>query len=80
MALPTEHPRGAAGWRSCAHQLGAPIDPALVGRETERAEPSQNRIADAITRFAGSMLFVYLHIIWFGCWIGFGVEDYPTGC
>jgi uncharacterized membrane protein len=23
------------------------------------------------------MLFVYLHVIWFGCWIGFGVEDYP---
>jgi uncharacterized membrane protein len=22
---------------------------------------------------------VYLHIIWFGCWIGFGVEDYPFG-
>jgi uncharacterized membrane protein len=25
------------------------------------------------------MLFVYVHIIWFGCWIGFGVEDYPYG-
>jgi uncharacterized membrane protein len=25
------------------------------------------------------MLFVYLHIIWFGCWIGFGVESYPYG-
>ena len=25
------------------------------------------------------MLFVYIHIIWFGCWIGFGVEDYPFG-
>src|SRR4051794_21033309 len=25
------------------------------------------------------MTFVYLHIIWFGCWIGFGVEDYPYG-
>ncbi len=25
------------------------------------------------------MLFVYLHIIWFGCWIGFGLEDYPFG-
>jgi uncharacterized membrane protein len=22
---------------------------------------------------------VYLHIIWFGCWIGFGVESYPYG-
>jgi hypothetical protein len=38
-----------------------------------------NRVADAITAFAGSMLFVYVHVIWFGCWIGFGVEDYPFG-
>jgi uncharacterized membrane protein len=21
----------------------------------------------------------YIHIIWFGCWIGFGVEEYPFG-
>jgi uncharacterized membrane protein len=39
----------------------------------------QNRIADAITAFAGSMAFVYLHILWFGCWIGFGIEGYPYG-
>jgi uncharacterized membrane protein len=39
----------------------------------------QNRIADKITTFAGSMLFVYIHLIWFGCWIGFGVEGYPYG-
>jgi uncharacterized membrane protein len=25
------------------------------------------------------MLFVYVHIIWFACWIGFGVESYPYG-
>jgi uncharacterized membrane protein len=45
----------------------------------ERAEAGQNRVADKITAFSGSMLFVYLHIVWFGCWIGFGVEDYPYG-
>jgi uncharacterized membrane protein len=39
----------------------------------------QNRIADQITEFAGSMWFVYIHIVWFGCWIGFGVEGYPYG-
>jgi uncharacterized membrane protein len=32
-----------------------------------------------MTAFAGSMQFVYLHIVWFGCWIAFGVEDYPYG-
>ena len=35
------------------------------GAAEERARSVQNRIADAITRFAGSMPFVYLHIIWF---------------
>ena len=25
------------------------------------------------------MAFVYIHILWFGCWIGFGVEKYPFG-
>jgi hypothetical protein len=60
-------------------KLEPPISPALLKREQERAEAKQNRIADRITTFSGSMLFVYIHIIWFGCWIGFGVEDYPFG-
>ena len=25
------------------------------------------------------MAFVYIHILWFGCWIGLGVEQYPFG-
>ena len=25
------------------------------------------------------MRFVYIHILWFGCWIGLGVEHYPYG-
>ena len=60
-------------------KLGPPINPALLKREQERAERRQNRAADKITAFSGSMLFVYLHVIWFGCWIGFGVEGYPYG-
>jgi uncharacterized membrane protein len=56
-----------------------PISPALLEHDKQRAETAQNRIADRITAFSGSMLFVYLHIIWFGCWIGFGVEKYPFG-
>jgi uncharacterized membrane protein len=60
-------------------KLPPPINPALVKHTEERAQDAQNRIADQITRFAGSMTFVYLHIIWFGCWIGFGLEDYPFG-
>jgi uncharacterized membrane protein len=56
-----------------------PIDPALLKHEQERAAARQNRIADMITRFAGSMLFVYIHLIWFAGWIGFGLESYPYG-
>ena len=54
-------------------------NPALVEHAKQRAMSVQNRIADQITNFAGSMLFVYIHILWFGCWIGFGVEGYPFG-
>ena len=53
--------------------------PALVRHADERARSIENRVADRITAFAGSMPFVYLHIIWFGCWIGLGVESYPYG-
>jgi uncharacterized membrane protein len=60
-------------------KLKEPINPALLKHEKERAEARQSRVADKITAFSGSMLFVYLHIIWFGCWIGFGVEKYPFG-
>jgi hypothetical protein len=62
-----------------APKLKPPIDPALLKHEQERAEAAQNRVADKITAFSGSMLFVYIHIIWFGCWIGFRVEKYPFG-
>jgi uncharacterized membrane protein len=54
-------------------------NPALVQHAQKRAESIQNRIADQITTFAGSMWFVYIHIIWFGVWIGFRVEHYPFG-
>ena len=35
-------------------------NPALIDHTRERAESVQNRIADRITSFAGSMRFVYL--------------------
>jgi low affinity Fe/Cu permease len=60
-------------------KLPTPINPALVKHAEDRASSVQNRIADAITRFAGSMMFVYLHVIWFAVWIVFGIEGYPFG-
>lgn len=56
-----------------------PLHPALREHAQVRAKDGQNRVADAITAFAGSMTFVYIHMLWFGCWIVFGVEDYPFG-
>jgi len=32
---------------------------------------TQDRIADAITTFAGTMRFVYIHAVWFTVWIVF---------
>jgi uncharacterized membrane protein len=54
-------------------------NPVLMEHARQRAESTQNRIADRITAFAGSMRFVYLHILWFGLWIGLGAEKYPYG-
>ena len=60
-------------------ELPPPVSPALLKHEEQRAAAVQNRVADRITSFSGSMTFVYIHILWFGCWIGFGVEKYPFG-
>ncbi len=53
--------------------------PVLVDFAERRAKSVQNRIADTITAFAGSMVFVYVHVVWFAAWIGFRVEKYPFG-
>lgn len=38
-------------------------------KHEERSATSEEQIAEAITRFTGSMLFVYLHLGFFGFWI-----------
>jgi uncharacterized membrane protein len=55
------------------------VNPALLEHARERRTSIENRIADRITDFSGSMRFVYLHIIWFAAWIGLGVEAFPFG-
>jgi uncharacterized membrane protein len=35
----------------------------------ERKKSFQEKTADLLTRFSGSMVFVYVHTIWFGLWI-----------
>ena len=62
-----------------ARPLPIPINPALLRHAEQRRKSLENRTADQITRFAGSMQFVYLHVIWFSVWILSGVEHYPYG-
>ena len=53
--------------------------PALVEHAQERAQHIQNRIADRITAYAGSMHFVYLHIALFAVWmVFFEGKPWPT--
>jgi uncharacterized membrane protein len=60
--------------------IGKPlVNPALIEHARVRRQSVENRIADKITDFSGSMPFVYLHVIWFAAWIGLGVEAYPFG-
>jgi uncharacterized membrane protein len=50
--------------------------PAVVEHAAKRAASVQLRIADTITKFAGSMWFVYLHAVGFAAWMLF-VESSP---
>ena len=34
----------------------------------------QDRLADSITAFSGSLTFVYLHIVWFALWLIFKLD------
>ncbi len=57
--------------------VGAPPKhPALRRVAAKRAESAQLVVADAITKFAGSMAFVYLHVAIFAIWMIF-VESNP---
>jgi uncharacterized membrane protein len=49
---------------------------------------TQDKVADQVTTFAGSLKFVYLHSVWFGIWIlvnvglvgvGFKFDPFPFG-
>jgi uncharacterized membrane protein len=46
-----------------------PHSPVVVKQLEKRTSDIQLRIADVITAFAGSMLFVYLHIAAFAVWM-----------
>ncbi len=54
----------------------APPPRARVAHENEvfaRRQTRQDQAADAVTAFAGSLAFVYLHAVWFAAWIALNV-------
>ena len=46
-------------------------------REKEESRSRQEQIADTITRFTGSMRFVYIHLMLFGGWIAINLGWVP---
>jgi uncharacterized membrane protein len=64
------HARDAARRAAISPVIERNIRALYRRRERETAKASrQHRLADAMTRFAGSMPFVYVHIAFFGAWI-----------
>ena len=56
-----------------------PHHPVVIADAEKRAADVQLKVADTITRFAGSMAFVYLHIVLFGAWmLVFEKSPWPT--
>src|SRR6476619_4746245 len=49
--------------------------PVVIANAEKRAKDVQLRIADAITSFAGSMRFVYIHAVVFALWMVFVESD-----
>jgi uncharacterized membrane protein len=55
--------------RTLRLDLSVPHHPTVIDQFNKRATDAQLRIADRITRFAGSMAFVYLHVLLFAMWM-----------
>jgi len=47
------------------------VHPVLAAQIEHRAANIQLRIADAVTKFAGTMMFVYIHAVAFAAWMIF---------
>jgi len=43
--------------------------PSVIAQQEARANDIQLRVADLITKFAGSMAFVYIHVVLFAVWM-----------
>jgi len=81
-AGPEPHAAGIGGQEARLKDMQAKLQdtlrhsPVVLEEQTKRAQDVQLRIADWITGFAGSMNFVYLHIVLFTAWMLF-IESKP---
>ena len=56
------------------------IHAVLEKRRSENAKKSADlKVADKITRFTGSMMFVYIHLVLFAVWIVSNLTGFPFG-
>ena len=72
-------------------QLFTPVVAARIGNEKDivgALQRAQDRAADRVTAFAGSLNFVYIHSVWFAIWIAINVgllgaalkfDEFPFG-
>ncbi|HEX9358908.1 MAG TPA: DUF1003 domain-containing protein [Streptosporangiaceae bacterium] len=73
----TDGPQTQAGSNGLvALRVKLPHNPVVLEEQARRAASIQLRIADWITAFAGSMNFVYLHVVLFTVWMLF-IESKP---
>jgi len=55
--------------------VSPPHHPVVEAHTARRAADAQLRVADAITAFAGSMVFVYIHAVAFALWMILAESD-----
>jgi uncharacterized membrane protein len=75
-ATPAPSPPSQPGMTGVVHRNIAAM--AQVRAEADRRRSGQERVADAITRFAGSMRFVYIHALLYGGWIAVNLGLLPA--
>jgi uncharacterized membrane protein len=52
--------------------------PVVDSQKSDRHADLQLRVADAITKFAGSMMFVYIHVVIFAIWmVAVEIDPWP---
>jgi uncharacterized membrane protein len=61
-----------------------PHHPVLAAQRAKREASPALRVADWITKFAGSVRFVGIHVVWFALWIGVNLfgpkfDPFPFG-